>query len=159
MAVYFERLSLAFEILSSFSNHFQENWWATVVRLRLRQSGTGRIRWLTRTAARRGSTGGGSPAAPTAMQTGDSRRCGPPCCGTVPEHQGQCEDLLDALAAEDDNPPAPLPTLFFPGPPAGCFRREVRWLGRNSVQTSEELNAIQSPSSSRTWNSSADRCA
>jgi hypothetical protein len=32
-----------------------------------------------------------------------------------------CEELLDASAAEDDNPPAILPTLFFAAPPQAAF--------------------------------------
>jgi hypothetical protein len=44
-------------------------------------------------------------------------------------------------------------------PPAGCFRHEVAWLGRNSDSHMEEFNAIQSCSLFRTWNSTADRCA
>jgi hypothetical protein len=32
-----------------------------------------------------------------------------------------CEELLDALVAEDDNPPAILPTLFFAAPPQAAF--------------------------------------
>jgi hypothetical protein len=38
-----------------------------------------------------------------------------------PNTMGQCEDLLDASAAEDDNPPAILPTLFFAAPPQAAF--------------------------------------
>jgi hypothetical protein len=44
-------------------------------------------------------------------------------------------------------------------PPAGCFRHEVGWLGRNSASHMEEFNAIQSCSLFRTWDSTADRCA
>jgi hypothetical protein len=33
-----------------------------------------------------------------------------------PNPMRHCEELLDALVAEDDNPPAILPTLFFAAP-------------------------------------------
>jgi hypothetical protein len=38
-----------------------------------------------------------------------------------PNPMRHCEELLDASSAEDDNPPAILPTLFFAAPPQAAF--------------------------------------
>jgi hypothetical protein len=76
-----------------------------------------------------------------------------------PNTMGRCEDLLDASAGADDNPPASLPTLFFPASPQPDFIEKCSRSVEILVQTLEEHNAIQSRSPFRIWRSTPDRCA